>query len=57
MAVEARLAALEEQMADYDVRLVDVENRVLTFDTVVAIGRWLIPILTGTAGVLIGKYG
>jgi len=44
-------------MADYDVRLVDVENRVLTFDTVVAIGRWLIPILTGTAGVLIGKFG
>ena len=42
-------------MTDHDVRIGDLENRVLTFDTVISIGRWLIPIVMGVAGIFIGK--
>ena len=39
-----------------DARLDTVERKQAALDAVISAGRWLIPVLMGLAGVLIGKF-
>ena len=50
------MAFTEHWKEQVDARLDQVERKQAALDAVISAGRWLIPVVMGLAGVLIGKF-